>query len=206
MRGVAAFALTVLVVAGGLAGATPPSAVGPDDPDNERPLADAGLDQSVRRGATVLLDATGSRDPDGEIVDYEWSITRPDGTARTPDCVDCPRTRFRPNATGRFAITVTVTDDDGATATDTLYVNVSPGRPPAVTVRGPRTVPIGNAVTYTAAIDGGAAPLSRVVWRVDGRVVASSPIEPDASETTLRTAFPDSGDHRITDLDPADYE
>jgi hypothetical protein len=36
-------------------------------PGNEPPLPDAGLDQTVERGATVLLDGTGSRDPDGTI-------------------------------------------------------------------------------------------------------------------------------------------
>jgi hypothetical protein len=41
---------------------------------NEPPLADAGLDQTVDRGATVLLDGTGSRDPDGEIVSYQWTV------------------------------------------------------------------------------------------------------------------------------------
>jgi len=41
---------------------------------NEAPLADAGLDQRVPAGTTVYLDATGSRDPDGSVVGYEWVI------------------------------------------------------------------------------------------------------------------------------------
>lgn len=92
--------------------------------DNEAPLADAGLDQHVQRGATVLLDATGSRDPDGEIASYEWVIEAPDGTRMQPACATCPRTNFVAGQVGRYDVTVRVTDDDGAVRTDTLYVYV----------------------------------------------------------------------------------
>lgn len=104
----------LLVVAAAPAGAT----------GNEPPLADAGLDQRVDRGATVLLDATGSRDPDGDLTRYEWRIESPNGTATTPDCPTCGRTRFVARQSGRYEVTVRVTDDDGATRTDTLYVYV----------------------------------------------------------------------------------
>ena len=45
------------------------------------PLADAGLDQDVEQGTTVLLDGTGSRDPDGRIDAYRWRIETPAGAA-----------------------------------------------------------------------------------------------------------------------------
>src|SRR6056297_159200 len=118
--------LVVTTTAAGTLGTDAVSVTTPT-PSNEAPLADAGLDQDVRRGATVLLDATGSRDPDGRIERYEWSIQTPSGDAITPDCDDCARTRFTPTETGRYRVTITVTDDDGATRSDTLYVDVSPG-------------------------------------------------------------------------------
>ncbi|WP_255149399.1 PKD domain-containing protein [Halorarius halobius] len=101
----------------------PASVVGQSS-GNEAPLADAGLDQHVEQGTTVLLDATGSRDPDGEIASYGWRVETPGGTTITPRCPTCGRTRFRPMETGTYAVTVTVTDDDGADSTDTLYVYV----------------------------------------------------------------------------------
>jgi len=187
--------LAVLVVLAGVAGATSPNT--PDLVDNERPLADAGLDQDVDRGATVLLDGTGSRDPDGRIVEYEWSITRPGGTTTEPDCVDCPRTRFVPNATGQFAVTLTVTDDEGATATDTLYVDVSPGKPPTVELTGPSRVSRNRPATYVADAEPGTAPLDRVVWRIDGRTIATQDID-DTSTVTRPIAIPSVGSHRVT--------
>jgi PKD domain len=111
---------------------------------NEPPLANAGLDQHVVRGSTVLLDATGSHDPDGTIQRYDWSIETPDGRTTAPNCPNCSRTRFRPRAIGRYTVSVTVTDEKGAKRRDTLYVTVSPGADPEVDVSGPRTPRVGE--------------------------------------------------------------
>jgi len=98
---------------------------------NEAPLADAGLDQSVPAGTTVYLDATGSRDPDGSVAGYEWIVEAPNGSTVLPDDFTDPRTSFVPTRTGRYEVTVIVTDDEGVNARDTLYVDVgsAPDRP-----------------------------------------------------------------------------
>ncbi|GAB3410774.1 hypothetical protein GCM10027435_01710 [Haloparvum alkalitolerans] len=158
--------------------------------DAEAPLADAGLDQSVSQGTTVHLDGGGSYDPDGEIVAYEWEILAPDGsTAATPT----GRTpTFEAAALGTYDVTLTVTDDAGRTASDTLHVRVSEGDPPAVALEGPSAVSVGDTAAFTAAIDPGDAPIDRVVWRVDGEVVETEH-RPGAEATLNRT---------ITTLDP----
>ena len=38
--------------------------------DNLRPIADAGVDQTVMEGEIVILDATGSSDPEGEALRF----------------------------------------------------------------------------------------------------------------------------------------
>ncbi|MFT4885243.1 MAG: hypothetical protein ACI8U4_002765, partial [Natronomonas sp.] len=88
------------------------------------PMADAGLDQTVSVNTTVQLDATGSTHPNGEIESYEWRIETPDGRMIRPECRQCARTAFRPDTVGRYAVTVTVSDSEGETASDTLYVDV----------------------------------------------------------------------------------
>ncbi|WP_058365498.1 PKD domain-containing protein [Haloparvum sedimenti] len=158
--------------------------------DAEAPLADAGLDQSVSQGTTVYLDGGGSHAPDGEIVAYEWEVMAPNGTTVATPTGRTPA--FEAAAIGTYDVTLTVTDDAGRTASDTLHVRVSEGDPPAVALEGPSAVSVGDTAAFTAAIEPGDAPIDRVVWRVDGEVVETEH-RPGAEATLNRT---------ITTLDP----
>lgn len=173
--------------------ATTPALAAP----NEAPLADAGLDQTTTRGTTVYLDAGGSRDPDGTVTDYEWTVEAPNGSTTTLDCRDCEQTQFPADTVGEHEVALTVTDDDGATATDTLYVDVNPGEPPSVTLSGPAQLATGERATYSTSVSAGAAPLDRVVWYVDGDRHSSEDIEGTAASTDQRFQFPDSGSHKV---------
>ena len=90
---------------------------------NARPIADAGADQSVldvdaTDSETVTLDGSGSSDPDGTITSYEWTegaTVLGTGTSISPDF-----------AVGEHTVTLTVTDDGGATATDQVTITVNP--------------------------------------------------------------------------------
>lgn len=116
---------------------------------NEAPLADAGLDQRVELGTTVLLDATGSRDPDGEIETYEWRIETPDGGTIVPQCPTCGRSTFRPTMAGTYAVTITVIDDDGLRSSDTLYVTVDG---PTTSPEAPETPDTGPSASPPGAV------------------------------------------------------
>ena len=118
-----ALSLVVLLL---LVTATVPASVpaGADTADSEPPLADAGLDQSVVPGTTVYLDGGGSLDPDGEIESYRWSIETPRGETRTPQEPNAAMTRFVPQQPGRYLVELTVSDQDGHSRSDTLYVDV----------------------------------------------------------------------------------
>ncbi|WP_170845416.1 PKD domain-containing protein [Halorientalis persicus] len=160
--------------------------------DNEPPLADAGLDQQATAGETVRLDATGSRDPDGNVTGYDWSIEMPGGGTTTPDCGACGTTSFRPETPGQYNVTITVTDDDGATRTDTLYVEVDPAPGPSVSLSGPTEPTVEDAgygdpsgeATYVANFSRGGNPVDYVEWQVDG-------------EQTVQRSINDSGVNSI---------
>lgn len=84
----------------------PPTASASADP----PSGDAPLN--------VDFDGSDSSDPDGEIVEYRWEIEGP-----TPGGTGETITR-RFQTRGTYDVTLTVTDDDGATDSTTITVEV----------------------------------------------------------------------------------
>ena len=112
---------------------------------NTAPVADANGPYTGTAGSAVSFDGSGSFDLDGTIVSYVWDFgddstgsgVAPDHTYPTP---------------GPYTVTLTVTDDDGATATDTTNADIT---------EAPNTAPVANAgpdqggtVGDTVALDG----------------------------------------------------
>ena len=79
------------------------------------------------QGLTCAPDGSASTDPDGSIASYSWTFG--DGTPAVTGKVPSPHAYDNP---GSFDITLTVTDDKGATATKTQTVTVAlpPNKPP----------------------------------------------------------------------------
>lgn len=185
-------ALVVANPAGGAAG------VVTADSDNEAPLASAGLDQDVVVNETVLLDAGGSRDPDGEIAGYEWEIETPGGATATPSCADCARTEFQVRRVGTYNATVTVTDDDGASRSDTARVVVEAVDPPTVELAGPTSVTAGDSYEYTVTLTAGDNSLARDEWVVDGQSYDRRSVDGQTATDTLTVEFTEPGSHSVT--------
>ncbi|HDN64920.1 MAG TPA: hypothetical protein ENF23_01265 [Methanosarcinales archaeon] len=82
--------------------------------DQKPPIADAGSDQAVLVGTSVMLDASGSTDPDGEIVKYEWL----EGSYVLNESMVFEYIFPK----GVHHITLVVTDNDGASGTDDVMV------------------------------------------------------------------------------------
>ena len=91
------------------------------------PVANAGSGQTVASGAVVTLDGSGSSDPDtGDTLSYLWEqvpgvggsgITLSDATAVSP-------TFTAPTGPAALAFKLTVTDSQGASASDTVAITV----------------------------------------------------------------------------------
>ncbi len=83
------------------------------------PLADAGGPYTADIGETVTFDATGSSDPDGTIVQYDWEFG--DGSF----LVDGGATPSHSYSTaGTFNVILTVWDEDNLSDTDSVQATI----------------------------------------------------------------------------------
>lgn len=146
--------LTVTDDRGGVATKTASVTVAPAP--NQAPVA---AFTSSAAGLSATVDGSGSSDPDGTIQSYAWTFG--DGVTATGVSATHAYT-----AAGTFDVTLTVTDDKGATGTVTKQVTVT--APPAANLLASdafaRTVPAGG---WGAADLGGA-------WTVSGGAASFS--------------------------------
>ena len=89
-----------------------------DTVTNQIPTAAAGADQTVTEGTAVTFDASGSSDSDGSIVSYEWK----EGTTILSTLSSFTKSDF---PVGTHTVTLTVTDNDGASSSGTVLVTVN---------------------------------------------------------------------------------
>jgi len=148
---------------------------------NRPPVANAGADQVVSPGTSVRLDAYRSTDPDGRIASYLWE----EGGVELKD-VKSFRETFD---SGRHEITLTVTDDLGATDTDTVVIVVN--RPPVADAGEDMSVSEGMLVHFDASnsSDPDGDSLS-YLWKEDGGSTLNSAQSFDVREFSC-------GAHRI---------
>jgi hypothetical protein len=96
------------------------------------PSADSGADQSVKEGDVVVLNGTGSSDPNGKIVSYAWGIedSDDDAPAISLNGQDTSIATFTaPMVVGNvssnsYLFELTITDNDGLFGSDTNKVVV----------------------------------------------------------------------------------
>lgn len=135
----------------GLAGGT-------TDPVNRKPTASAGADITVEGPASVTLDGSASKDSDGTITSYAWTQTSGTTVALTNantavasfDVLEVAQTET-------FTFSLTVTDNEGATSTDSVVVTVNAkdtgpvNTAPDAAISAPAEVNAGDVVVVDAS-------------------------------------------------------
>jgi len=90
---------------------------------NRAPIADAGPDQNNAQAGNIQLDGTGSYDPDGDTLTYQWNQVGGSATGVLND-----PTVATPMFTGElgeyYIFELTVSDGNGGTDTDTVVIDM----------------------------------------------------------------------------------
>ncbi|HVQ39604.1 MAG TPA: PKD domain-containing protein, partial [Pyrinomonadaceae bacterium] len=113
---------------------------------NKPPVANPGGPYGGAPGALVQFNGGGSSDPDGAVTNYVWTFG--DGTSG----LGVAPTHVYPLA-GTYTVTLTVTDNQGATASATTTVNIAQGPQLSENVTWINLVGVtafGNSLTKTA--------------------------------------------------------
>lgn len=92
---------------------------------NQPPVANAGVDQTSIVEEVVNFDGSGSSDPEGDMLSYEWDF----GDGSNGSGVT---TSHAYDIAGNYTVTLTVIDSAGNIDSDTLFVNVE--QPEAETI------------------------------------------------------------------------
>lgn len=172
------------------------------------PRADAGPDQTVSEGETVLLDASQSTDPDeGEGLRYEWRQV--EGPAVTLDDLAAAIPQFTApevlsDSLLRFLLTVT--DDQGNIGTDSVEVAVSNTNFPSLALSEKEldfgTVNVGDSARRTVLVtNAGNEPLEVTGVELSRTVFAAA-----SASVTLRPGDSASFTVTFTPDEDASYE
>ena len=115
---------------------------------NQPPVADAGPDQSVTVGEAAYFDGSSSYDPDGTIVSYFWDF----GDGETSNEIAPTHIYY---SEGSYYVTLTVTDDNSISDSDTAKVTVSSGggnhSPTACFAYNPPNPNVGQTISFDAS-------------------------------------------------------
>ena len=119
------------------------------------PVADAGQDQTLAFAGAVVLDGSGSYDPEGDDLTYTWTFDHaPEGSLMmeedagvSPNSSDAAvAPTFVPDSVGTYVVQLIVSDGENSSAPDFVVI----------TVEDPSTLPVADAGT-DQVVDQGAA-------------------------------------------------
>jgi hypothetical protein len=102
------------------------------DSINAKPVAHAGIDQTVQLGSEVILSSSGSHDADSSAalhISYRWSINhQPAGSSMALSSATVAEPRFTPQVAGQYVIQLVVSDSHINSDPDFVTINVIQSR------------------------------------------------------------------------------
>ncbi|RLA38459.1 MAG: hypothetical protein DRR06_20750, partial [Gammaproteobacteria bacterium] len=94
-------------------------------------------------GTLVQLNGSTSSDPDGDVISYQWSLSRPIGSNTTLSATDVANPDFTPDVPGTYQATLVVDDSKLSSAPSVVSITVLvANNPPDMIPAGNRIIPM----------------------------------------------------------------
>jgi beta propeller repeat protein len=177
---------------------------------NQRPVADAGQDQTAHPADEVTLDGSGSSDPDEHYpLTYAWEIVeKPDGSAADLADPTSVSPAFTVDEIGDYRVCLVVTDDEGlASAPDEVLVSTFNAPPVAEAGDDQSVLLIGSTVQLdgTQSYDDDGDDIA-YAWTIITKPEGSQAVLSDAASPTPTFVADVHGDYvvELTVSDPWD--
>ena len=149
-------------------------------PANRSPVADAGVNRTVDADDPVTLDGSGSADPDGSIANYQWGqMTGPAVSLSNADQAIASFVAPAADTVMTLVFRLTITDDDGATASDDVSITVEAvtpvNQPPTANAGSDQMVDAGTVVMLIGSGSDSDGTVTGVQWnQTEGTAVSLS--------------------------------
>ncbi len=165
--------------------------------DTPGPIADPGGPYEADEGETIVLDGSGSFDPDGSIVSWEWMSPDPGPTLGDVDPVDPMKTTFKADDDGDYTVELTVCDDDAQCDTEPVVIPVA-NVAPAVDPIDDQTAVTGDTVTVEVSFtDPGVLDTHTAEVDWDGDGLADETVDPATSPFHITHVFAEAGTYIV---------
>jgi hypothetical protein len=171
------------------------------------PTARAGSNQTLRPGATVNLDGSGSFDDDTatNLLQYAWSFVSapPDSAMTVLTGANTMTPSFMPDVPGNYTVQLVVTDQDGFSSQPS-QVTIGQNLPPTADAGADQIAIVNQPVTLSGSatdLDGDAITFN---WQFTSVPTGSSaqPASPNAADTVFT---PDRPGVYVATLTPSDF-
>lgn len=171
-------------------------------PVNQLPTVNAGNNQSIT-GASTTLTAIAS-DPDGTISGYQWTqVGGPPGAViGSPTSAS---TNISSLVAGMYTFAVTVTDDDGGTASDGVTVTRNPPVPPLANAGANQTITLPtSSTTVNGSGTDADGTIVRYEWTQVGGPSSAAIASPATASTLVSGLVSGTYSFRLTVTDNSD--
>ena len=156
--------------------------------DNAAPTVDAGEDRTVNEGETVTLSGTYSDLGVNDTHTAQWEFD--DGTI-----IEEPTAQRTYSEPGSYTATFTVTDNDGASTSQTINITVNNTAPTINSLTGDTNIDEGDTATFNAsATDSGNGELT-YTWDFGD---ATPQLSVESNSLPVTHTYADNGNYTVT--------